>query len=174
MTQYLIDLTTLESICPLSRYLLGAYVEAAQVMLSDFHAVPPPPTPVRWYDESEEAQAALQWSEPDNAARRSHANTKDATEHGAYAVAIAAAHLLGFMVKHRALNESGCDFMMFRRGGNQEEHFMLEVSGIRRGGNVQARLREKVTQGSGGKTARPGMAVVVQFEQPAVALKRWQ
>lgn len=174
MAQHLMDLTTLESICPLSRHLLGAYVEAAQVILGDLHSVPPPPTPVHWSDESEEVQAAIQWSQPDDAARGSHANVKDATEHGAYAVAIAAVHLLGFVVKHRALNESGCDFMMFRRGGNQEELFMLEVSGIRRGGNVQARLRQKVAQGRGGRAARPGMAVVVQFEQPAVALKRWQ
>jgi hypothetical protein len=97
--------------------------EAAAVMLSIFHAVPPPGTAM-----------SVRWD----------ANEKDATEAGAYAIAVAAANHNGFIVRRRAHQGSGADFLMVRRGEPDNDFVKLEVSGIARGGNVGSRLKLKV------------------------------
>ncbi len=166
-----LDLTTLHARCSLSPALVGALVEAASVVMAAHHAAPP--TPMRWVEDEIDRPARIIWTAPDERAIASHSNNKDATEDAACAVAIAAMHELGFRVVKRAFHGSGADYLMVRNGEPENDFLKLEVSGIFQGGGLLKRLRVKIDQVGGGQLNRPGRAVVVQFEEPAIAIGRW-
>ena len=168
-----LDLTTLHARCSLSPALVGALVEAASVVMAAHHLAPPPPTPMRWVEEDQEQVARIIWTAPDERAKASHSNNKDATEDAACAVAIAAMQELGFRVVKRAFHGSGADYLMVKSGEPDNDFIKLEVSGIFQGGDLRKRLRVKIDQVGGGQLNRPGRAVVVQFEEPAIAIGRW-
>lgn len=115
------------------------------------------------------------WDEPGESALKSHGNEKDATEHGAYAVAIALADHLGFKVIARAHQRSGSDWVMVRKGEPENDYYKLEVSGISRINTQkpEVRLAEKMAQGSRGDWDRPGMAIVARFEDVQVLAEVW-
>ncbi len=105
----------------------------------------------------------------------SHGNEKDATEYGAYAVAIAVAHDLGFKVIGRTHQGSGTDWLMIREGEPANDYYKLEVSGIARINKEkpESRLSSKVAQGSHGDLQRPGVAVVARFEDLRIVSEGW-
>jgi hypothetical protein len=111
----------------------------------------------------------LNWAPATEQMRASHANDTDATEDGAYAIAIAAMEASGFRVFARAKQRSGADYLMAPVGGSDEEFLKLEVSGIWRDGDWGARLRVKTMQVRKG-IQRPGCAMVVHFAEPRVAV----
>jgi hypothetical protein len=153
--------------------------EAAAVTLERFHAAPPPPKSCALCPEGErEVPATLSWKPADDRERSTHANENDATEDGAYAIAMLAVHAIGqWRVTARTHQGSGSDFRMVRDGA--EDDFMrLEVSGVAQrtsqagAATLTARLREKVAQLGNGDLDRPGMAVVVGFEAARVLLSK--
>lgn len=170
-----LDLTKLSSISSVSERVLGAHAEAASVMLERFHAPPPPPTGGTWHDSGkDDVSVSVFWEEPTLDAKRSHANDKDATEEGAYAVAVAIAHEAGFRVVARTFHGSGCDWVMVPHGEPENDYYKLEVSGVEEGGSPGARLTSKVKQGRAGELERPGMAVVVRFEDVRILTEKWR
>ena len=102
--------------------------------------------------------------------KRSHANTTDATEEGAYAVASLAVNALdGWRIIARTPTESGADIWMARPEDDPDGQVRLEVSGIAEGADAAAatalrtRLHGKVAQLRRGKASEPGIAAVVGF-----------
>ena len=91
--------------CTLSPVLIRMWIEAATVMLFKFHRAPPPRTRLSLHWDERRCSLHLDWSQPHRQALESHANEKDATEAGAYAVAIAAADHDGYVVRRRATRD---------------------------------------------------------------------
>jgi hypothetical protein len=166
-----IDLQRLQLICDLPASLVNSWGDAAAVMLDKFHEPPPPPTTIAVEHDGARASMMLSWQGPCSQLRAGHANEKDATEDGAYAIAIAAANHRGYRVRRRAHQGSGADLLMTRHGEPQNDFVKLEVSGVARGNGVARRLAEKLEQVRGGDLQRPGVAVVVGFEAAMVLMR---
>jgi len=165
------DLTDLEQMCTLSPVLLAAWAEAAAVMLSKFHEVPPPATTMAFTWDAAKWSLRVHWGAPDDRALDSHANENDATEEAAYAISIAAVSHNGFVVRRRTHHGSGADLLMVRRGEPDNDFVKLEVSGIARQGSVEARLAAKVAQVSRGDLKRSGVGLVVALEAAEIAAR---
>ncbi len=89
-----------------------------------------------------DATCVLAWSRPSDRMKRSHANTTDATEEGAYAVASLAVHALdGWRIIARTPTESGADIWMARPDDDPDGQVRLEVSGIAEGADAAAATR---------------------------------
>ena len=174
-----LDLRDLSAFSSSTRALLSACSECASVMIWKFHSAPR--SLGRWEHEktsdfgSDDVAVTVVWNEPGQDVLESHGNEKDATEYGAYAIAIAIANHLGFKVVGRTHQGSGTDWLMIRRGEPANDYYKLEVSGIARINKEkpEARLRNKVDQGSGGDMQRPGFAVVARFEDLRIVSEGW-
>ncbi len=138
-----------------------------------YHRYHTPPTPGTLTHRGKSRPLALTWRAPARATRESHANLHDATEHGACAVAFAAVHATNrYVVVRRAHHGSGADFLLLREGSPEHDFIKLEVSGIAEpsGPALARRLAEKLQQVQTGDLPAPGVAVVVCFRDPLVAL----
>jgi hypothetical protein len=145
-------------------------VEAARVMLDRFH--PAARTRGSWTSEVGTAATEVHWSTPTEVMRSTHANMKDATEDGAYTLAVLAAHHLGLRVLGRAPQGSGADWFV-QDPGRPTELMKLEVSGIATGGSPGSRLSQKLEQGMGGNIVADGLAVVFRFQDASLHSRRW-
>ena len=172
----ILDLKSLVEKNSVSPCLLLSHAEAASVMLWKFkHA--PEGTAGEWARDSAGAvDFTLVWVGASDSLLNTYGNEKDATEEGAYAVAIALVNAIGFKVIARTFQGSHCDWVMVPTGEPANDYHKLEVSGMARAGREmpEARLAEKVEQGSGGDWERPGTAVVVRFEDVRVLSKDWR
>ena len=159
-----IDIGNLRNAVTLSPAMVTAYAEAARVMLDNYHQSRERLEGLLVHDDDERPLVLL-FDPPDEQMHASYANTQDATEYGAYAVAFGAAHKTeGYVVKKRAYHGSGADFLMVKDGESSENFVRLEVSGIGSPqGNLQTRLERKKSQLNSGDLLRPGVAVVVGF-----------
>lgn len=146
-------------------------VEAARVMLDTYH--PTAPVQGTWKSEGETVETEIRWSRASDAMRTTHANAKDATEYGAYALAVVAAHHLGLRVLGRTPQGSGADWFV-QDPKRPMELMKLEVSGIASGGSPGSRLSEKVEQGKGGSIAASGLAVVFRFRDASLYSRSWE
>ncbi len=156
----------------LSRSLLNSYLEAFTVVLESLSKLSP--VEVTMIMDEQEVQFVLAWEKPGDSILRSFANAKDATEYGAYALAFASLDALeNYEVVHRAHQGSGADFLLLKRGDDNDENVIrLEVSGILNQGNVRNRLQVKVTQLQNGNLKRPGIALVAAFNQQNIQARR--
>lgn len=169
-----LDLRDLSAFSSSTRALLTACSEAASVMLWKFHAAPR--SPGNWQHAAESpVGVVLVWDAPGPDVLASHGNEKDATEYGAYAIAIAVADHLGFKVIGRTHQGSGTDWLMIRKGEPANDYYKLEVSGLARIHKEKpaGRLFSKVAQGKGGDLQRPGVAVVARFEDIQILSEAW-
>lgn len=174
-----LDLRDLSAFSSSTRALLTACSEAASVMLWKFHSSPR--SPGRWEREvtlscpEGPVEVAVLWDDPAPEALVSYGNEKDATEYGAYAIAIALADHLGFKVLGRTHQGSGTDWLMVRKSEPANDYYRLEVSGIARINKEKpkGRLDKKVAQGRGGDMQRPGVAVVARFEDLQIVSESW-
>jgi hypothetical protein len=145
-------------------------VDAASVMLDKFHQ---PPVSGQLDDRGESSRVELDWVPPSLALQHTHANELDATEDGAYAVALSTVVSRGFVVQRRAHHGSGADYLITPVGEPNNDFYKLEVSGIARTtGNIQGRLRTKARQVSAGDLSRPGLAIVVGFEAAQIMVEQ--
>jgi hypothetical protein len=111
------------------------------------------------------------------AIRRSFADLQDATEHGAYGVAlIAAATQLRVQFAARSFKGTGFDFFLSPPGSPASdpddifsEKWGLEVSGILDGGEpeIRDRLKTKRRQVANATKLHPVLVAVVEFSEPA-------
>jgi hypothetical protein len=174
-----LDLRTLRAMSSASPTMLAFYAETASVMLWRFHAphksLELAETPGTWHRGEQSIPVILLWNEPTMEVLHSHGNEQDATEQGAYALAIAVADALGFHVLGRAHHGSGSDWIMIPRGEPTNDYYKLEVSGMARAGTESpaSRLAAKVQQGSNGDLRRPGVAVVARFQDAAIFSEQW-
>lgn len=151
--------------------LLSTFCRAAAVVLQRFHT---PPHPVTIMNGDALHSATLMWSTPDSRALATHANSLDATEYGAYALAFAALRRLGpYIVLRRADHSSGADFVLARRTERGDHQILLlEVSGLASGSPsaVERRLRQKLAQVTAQGHELPALAVVVRFHHPTIRI----
>jgi hypothetical protein len=148
-----------------------SWCEAAAVTLERVHGASSPKDGVISPTGRSDAACVLAWPTPADRTKRSHTNTTDATEEGAYAVASLAVHALdGWRIIARTPTESGADLWMARPVDDPDGQVRLEVSGIAEGVGASAatalrtRLNGKIAQLRRGKAAEPGIAAVVGFE----------
>ena len=146
--------------------------EAAEVCLDRHHS---PPTDLV-VDRGTRIEAIAEWDAPDERTKHAWANEIDATEAGAYCVALAAIEVTDDLVAiRRAETHTGADYYVAPRGtslGDLEDALRLEVSGIDEAtpGSLKARLRQKLEQTGRGRSNLPAIAAVVTFSPPHVAI----
>lgn len=151
------------------------YFEAACVCLSRHHS-PPEKLNAAVYGETTQCQA--NWTPPDPQTLRAWANDIDATEAGAYCVALATIELLtGLVAISRAETLTGADYYLAPVGSDPDDLeacIRLEVSGVDQGGKstVEARLRSKLKQASKGQSNLPAIASVVGFKDQLIAIAK--
>lgn len=165
-----LDLREGDAAHDLTPALWASWTEAAAVTFERFHDGPPQACLVDRGLGGED-EATLHWRRADERAQRSHANTIDATEVGAYAVATLVVHALdGWRVIARTPTESGADLWIARESDGPDAQVRLEVSGVAEGQGragvqaVRTRLKQKVAQLAAGNRDEPGIAVVVGFQ----------
>lgn len=150
------------------------YTEAARICFNRHHKSP---VDVSLLDDGEESAARVRWKKPTKRELGAWANEIDATEAGAYGVAIAACELsCGLYAVHRAETKTGADYYLRASSGpteDLEDCFRLEVSGVDRGSasDVGQRLRQKLEQAERGKSNLPAIAGVVGFLECLVLLE---
>jgi hypothetical protein len=150
---------------------LALFCSAASVTFQGFHRSPEPGTVAHG---ATLHGASFAWDVADLRTQATHRNSDDATRDGAYAVAFAALRRLGpYVFIHRALRKSGADFVLAREGALDGPFIKLEVSGIGKGtdATVARRLREKDKQVTRTASEEQGLAVVVRFARPHVAVE---
>lgn len=136
-------------------------------MCLDRHHTPPATFELR--DNVEDEAVEAHWVGPDDRTRRAWANADDATEAGAYAIALAALEVMrGLVAVRRAETRTGSDYYMGQLNSTLEDlevSFRLEVSGTDAGGSsvINSRLRQKLEQARKGKSNLPAIASVVGF-----------
>lgn len=163
----------LESSHPgLSRGVAESYREAAEVCFSRHHS---PPTELA-LERRSLFQAIAHWQPPDERTKRAWANEIDATEAGAYCVALAALELTdGLVAVARAETHTGADYYVAPHGSmpdDLEVACRLEVSGIddSTAASVKTRLQQKLAQAARGRSSLPAIAAVVGFSSAQVAI----
>jgi hypothetical protein len=157
----------------LTRALADSYAEAACVCWSRHHQ---PPLTVTLKHKNGDERRVVNFAPPDARMQRAHANEIDATETGAYGVALAAVEVVtGLVTVGRAETLTGADWYIAPNGTAIEDFencVRLEVSGINAGGSteISRRLSEKTAQAVRGKSNLPAMASVVGFKALEVAI----
>lgn len=151
----------------------GSYLEAARVCLDRHHSSPKEFT---LENNRVESIAEVEWETADRRIQAAWANVDDATEAGAYALAIAATELLkGMVAVHRAETRTGADYYIAPVGVGLEdlEHWWrLEVSGTHsEKSEVKRRLRIKLEQARQGKSNLPALASVIGFRVQLILLQ---
>jgi hypothetical protein len=150
----------------LSDAVSASYSEAACVCLDRHHA---PPAQFQLLDNQNADIANAQWVGTDQRTRNAWANDDDATEAGAYGLALAAVELMrGLVAVRRAETRTGADYYLARPNETLEDleaSLRLEVSGTDKGtaSVIQGRLRQKIEQAQKGKSNLPAIASVVGF-----------
>jgi hypothetical protein len=142
------------------------YSEAARVCLDRHHKSP---MEFRLRDNGKDKVASARWVMADDRTRNAWANKDDATEAGAYALALAAIEVLrGLVAVGRAETRTGADYYLCEPNSTLEDleaSFRLEVSGTDEGSDsiIRSRLREKLDQAKRGNSNLPAIASVVGF-----------
>jgi hypothetical protein len=123
------------------------------------------------------ASGAFRWSDIDERHSKTWADTQEATEYGAYGVAIViAARITGIPYVERAAKPTGIDYWL-GDGSDEDGVFQrtaqLEVSGILNGDeiDIRARLNAKLLQTKrSDQTCLPAYAGIVEFGSPEARL----
>jgi hypothetical protein len=122
-------------------------------------------------------QFLMEWPPVDDQARRSHNDLQEATERGAYGIAILiVCDHTGMVVVERSAKGLGFDYWLGDR--DDDELFAgkarLEVSGILSGSRsqAQARVRQKREQMKPSAHLAPGYVAVVEFGTPIACVER--
>lgn len=165
-----VDLRDLGPFSQLSSGLRDGLLEAARVMLDRFHQSAP--VDGKWLRHSEVVITLVHWDASTAVMQTSHGNLKDATEDGAYALAIIAASLLGYRVLGRTPQGSGSDWHL-EHPTDPQRALKLEVSGIAEGGSPGSRLEQKLIQGQKGVPKTEGVAIVFRFADASIYSKAW-
>lgn len=167
-----LDLNKINECSSLTPFVLGSLTEAASVVLEQLHPAAKQCVECALeMDDNIKSEGMLCWPAPTAQTRATHANENNASEDGAVAVAIVAAHRsLGYRVVARAEHRSGADYLMWDPTKGEDELVRLEVSGIIGVASARSRLRVKVEELENGRDRRPGVACVVRFPTKPVMI----
>ena len=152
-----------------------SFAEAACVCLDRHHVSP---IGISIDGTGAKHEAIAQWEPADERTRDAWANEIDATEFGAYGIALAVVEIVeGMVALRRAETHTGADYYIAppnARARDLEAWFRLEISGVDRGDEitVRQRLRDKVRQAVDGASNLPALAAVVGFRAKLVAVAR--
>lgn len=122
-------------------------------------------------DEFTNEMFGLEWEPCNEYLRRCYADPQEATEQGAYGLAIEIAkEFTGMVVVERSRKGTGFDYWL----GHEDDLLFegkarLEVSGILKGdtSRIQARLREKLIQlDRSDDFGLPGYVAIIEFSRP--------
>jgi len=150
----------------------GSLAEAASVCLEEQgHGVVVTLTVEGHFEEV----LALERSLVDDQMRNSHGHQETATENGACGVALAAVcELTGLTVLRQSSRWTGVDYWLGLREAKQFQasSLVLEISGIRKGGDhtIRARVRQKAAQMKKWGLEPPGLVAVVEFSRPVIRM----
>ena len=142
------------------------YSEAARVCLDRHHSSP---AEFCIKDNETEVRAIAKWLNSDERTKNAWANEVDATEAGAYGLALAAIEeMRGLVAIRRAETLTGADYYLADPNitlEDLENTCRLEVSGTDVGNKtvIKDRLHKKVEQARKGKSNLPAIASVVGF-----------
>lgn len=125
------------------------------------------------------ASTTFHWSDVDESHSRTYSDLQEATEYGAYGIAVViAVKVTGIPFVERSAKETGIDYWL-GDGTDDRGIFQrtarLEVSGILRGGEkeIAARLKTKIVQTQrSDDTLLPSYTVIVEFAAPTTRLAR--
>lgn len=159
----------------LTLHLGGSYTEAASVCLNRHHV-----SPVKMSVTCGVKQTGrtIDFGKPESRTLKAWNNDTDATEAGAYGVALAAVEVEEELVAiGRAETQTGADWYVAPRGAQPEDLescYRLEVSGVDTGSksDIEARLRKKIEQTRRGKSNLPAIASVVGFKEQMVLINK--
>jgi hypothetical protein len=146
--------------------LSAVYAEAVSICLGRHHTSP---QNIALRDGTMETQTVAEWKAADQRTQGAWANKDDATEFGAYGLALAAAEVTrGLVAVRRAETRTGADYYLGPPNGPAEDleaNLRLEVSGTDLGNDavIETRLREKLRQAERGASNLPAIATVVGF-----------
>jgi hypothetical protein len=122
------------------------------------------------------ARFRLSWIQPTEQTLRCFADSDEATEFGACAIAIVLVHeLTTLTVFERSRKGKGFDYWLAEKGNNEplfQEKTRLEISGLRRGetSEVSSREHQKIAQVKRYETDStrrlPAIVVIVEFGAP--------
>jgi len=136
------------------------------------------PNPVRLLLTGNYSSSGIfQWDNLTQELARTYSDLQEATEYGAYAIAIVVSvHLTGIAHVERSAKGTGIDYWLGQ--GNEEigvfqRSARLEVSGIFEGGEstISARLKKKLSQiTQSDKTLLPAYIAIVEFGSPETRL----
>jgi hypothetical protein len=154
-----------------TRAISDSYVEAARVCLDRHHLSPVYFVLIR----GSSLEVAAEWTATDDRTKRAWANETDATEAGAYCVALAAIEITdGVVAVARAETRTGADYYLGDSTSIEdlERSRRLEVSGVDVGAlsALQARLKAKLEQAAAGQSSLPAVAAVVGFSAKRVLI----
>src|SRR5262249_45477557 len=117
--------------------LSATFAEAARVCLERHHQSP---QMVALHEGGAETRGTAEWQPADERTRNGWANDDDATEYGAYGLALAAVELTrGMVAVRRAERLTGADYYLGQPGAelhNLEASLRLEVSGTDEGSDA--------------------------------------
>ena len=144
-----------------------SYAEAACTCLERHHA-----SAVDFQIEDKEVSSAgkASWPPVSDRTKAAWSNETDATEQGAYALALAAIeNSRGLVAVRRAETKTGADYYLDVPGAevlDLETAKRLEISGVDEGAAsvVRTRLRQKLEQARRGESNLPAIACVVGFQ----------
>jgi hypothetical protein len=144
----------------------SSYYEAACVCLDRHHTSP---QELAVIDNDTADGAVILWQPSDQRAQSAWANKDDATEAGAYCLALASAEeTRGLVAVGRAQGRTGVDYYLGPANGIMEDleaSVRLEVSGTDEGNlsTIRSRLRQKMEQAGRVESNLPALATVVGF-----------
>ena len=122
--------------------------------------------------DDERVDLAIVWPASTPDMNTTYANLKDATEDGAYAIAVHAMSHLGWRLLGRAQQSSGADWIV-HDPSQPKRVIKLEVSGIAEGGSPGNRLSSKTTQAKGGTPSDAAVALVFRFADALLLSRVW-
>lgn len=153
--------------------LAGAYFEAACTCLSRHHV---PPQEFELTDSGIAKKLTLNWDLPTDRVKAAHNNFIDATEIGAYPIAIAAIeNARNLYTVRRAETLTGADYYVSdspESPSDLESCYRLEVSGTDgETAIVKTRLKQKLEQTRNGKSNLPAIAAIVGYSARLILIQ---
>jgi hypothetical protein len=152
--------------------LAASYCEAAAICLSRHHESPANIN----IKHNSELIATASWDLLDDTTLRAWANETDATEAGAYGIALASVEISDGLVAYaRAETRTGVDYYLGPADNSLpdlENSHRLEVSGISTDNEskMSARLQRKIAQAKAGNSNLPAIAAIVGFLSKTVLM----
>ncbi len=159
----------------LSQAIAEHQTEGARVCLDRHHKSP---TTFQIEGSKRVVESVVNWTPTDQRTQQAWGNERYATEHGAYAFALAAVELAcGLISVSRAETGTGVDFYIAPPDtsfDDLENHIRFEVSGVGQGDGaaVAKRLTDKLNQAKKGNSNLPAIAGVVGFPARQILLGR--